>query len=90
MVTSFEAVRESIFGVFYIMTEQNSQQSKHVSFGTLRRFVLYLIDAGQVVRALVLPEFGWKSGVESFVKKFDFVGLIFDLVVFNYCNYRER
>jgi hypothetical protein len=81
MVTSFEAVRESLFGVFYIMTEQNSQQSKHVNFGTLRRFILYLVDAGQVVRALVLPEFGWKSGVENFIKKIDFFGLIFELVV---------
>jgi hypothetical protein len=80
MVTSFEAVRESLFGVFYIMTEQNSQQSKHANFGTLRRFALYLVDAGQVASALVLPEFGWKSGVQSFIRKFDFFGLIFDLV----------
>ena len=80
MVTSFEAFRDGMFGIFYIMTEQNSQQAKHISFGTLRRFVLYLIDAGQVFNAIVLPEFGWKPSVLSFIRKFDFFALIFDLV----------
>ena len=85
MVSSFEVFRESLFGVFYIMTEQNNQHSKRVNFGVLRRCLLYLVDAGQVIRAIVLPEFGWDTGVRSFVGKFDFLNLIFDMVCSNSC-----
>ena len=62
------------------MTEQNNQQSKRITFGVLRRSVLYLLDAGQVMRAVVLPEFGWDPGVGAFVEKFDFFSLVFDMV----------
>jgi hypothetical protein len=80
MVTSLEALRESLFGVFYIMTEQNNQHSKRISLGALRRCILYLIDAGQVIRAVILPEFGWDPGIEKIAKKFDFFTLIFEVV----------
>ncbi len=80
MVSSFETFRESLFAVFYIMTEQNNQHSKRITIGVIRRCFLYLIDAGQVIRALVLPEFGWDPGVRSFIGKFDFFNLIFDVV----------
>ena len=79
------ALRESFFGVFYIMTEQNNQHSKRITLGAFRRCVLYLIDAGQVIRALVLPSFGWDPGVEKFAQKFDFFQLIFDLVRKQFC-----
>jgi hypothetical protein len=82
MVSSFEAFRESLFAVFYIMTEQNNQQSKRVTFGVFRRCILYLIDAGQVIRAVILLEFGWDPAITNLVGKFDFLNLIFDVVGF--------
>jgi hypothetical protein len=82
MVSYFEALRESLFSVFYIMTEQNNQQSKRVTIGVFRRCLLYLIDAGQVIRAVILPEFGWDPDITSWVGKFDFLNLIFDVVRF--------
>ena len=80
MTTSFEAVRESVFGVFYIMTEQNNQHSKRITLGAMKRCVLYTIDAGQVIRAIVLPDFGWDAGVQKIAEKFDFFGLVFNVV----------
>jgi hypothetical protein len=80
MVTSLESLRESLFGVFYVMTEQNNQHSKRITLGALRRCILYLIDAGQVIKAIVLPEFGWNTGVERIAQKFDFFTLIFNVV----------
>ncbi len=80
MVSSFEAFRESLFAVFYIMTEQNNQHSKRVTIGVFRRCLLYLIDAGQVIRAVILPEFGWHPDVTNWVGKLDFLNLIFDVV----------
>ncbi len=80
MVSSFEAFRESLFEVFYIMTEQNNQQSKRVTISVFRRCVLYLIDAGQVIRAVILPEFGWDPAITDWVGKFDFLNLIFNVV----------
>jgi hypothetical protein len=80
MVSSFDAFRESLFAVFYIMTEQNNQQSKRVAIGLLRRCILYLIDAGQVIRAVILPEFGWCSDITNWVGKFDVLNLIFNVV----------
>jgi hypothetical protein len=80
MVSSLDAFRESLFAVFYIMTEQNNQQSKRVAIGLLRRCVLYLIDAGQVIRAVILPEFGWGPDITNWVGKFDFLNLIFNVV----------
>ncbi len=82
MVSSIEAFRESLFAVFYIMTEQNNQQSKRVTIGVVRRCLLYVIDAGQVIRAVLLPEFGWGPDITSWVGKFDFLNLIFDVVRF--------
>ena len=82
MVSSFEAFRESLFAVFYIMTEQNNLHAKRVTVGVIRRCVLYLIDAGQVIRAVILPEFGWDPNIISWVGKFDFLNLIFDVVGF--------
>ena len=81
MVGSFETFRDGMFGIFFLMTEQNSQQSKHLNFGTLRRSIILIVDAGQVLNALVLPEFGWDPSIRNFMQKFDFFNLIFDLVV---------
>ena len=80
MVSSLDALRESVFAVFYIMTEQNNQQSKRVTIGVLRRSLLYLIDAGQVIRAVILHEFGWHADITNFVGRFDFLNLVFDVV----------
>ncbi len=80
MVSSLDALRESVFAVFYIMTEQNNQQSKRVTIGIFRRCLLYLIDAGQVIRAVILQEFGWHSEITNFVGKFDFLNLVFNVV----------
>jgi hypothetical protein len=83
MASYFEVFRESLFGVFYIMTEQNNNHSRRVTFSQIRRFVLYIVDAGQVIRAVVLPEFGWDAGAGSFIEKFDFFNSLFDVVAMN-------
>jgi hypothetical protein len=58
------------------------RHSKGVSFtlGAFRYGVLYLIDAGQVLRALVLPELGWNDSVVTFVERMDVIQLLFQMV----------
>jgi hypothetical protein len=69
-----------LFGVFYIMTEQNNNVSRRVTFSQIRRIVLYLVDAGQVIRAVILPEFGWEAEAAAFIERFDFFSSLFDVV----------
>jgi hypothetical protein len=75
-----DGFRESLFAVFYVMTEQNSQYSKQKRFEFIRRFILYLIDAGQIMRAIVIPEFGWDSSIRTVVGKFDLFNFILETV----------
>ena len=77
----FEAFRDSVFAVLYIMTEQSNQDSQRRRFESFRRCLLYLIDAGQICRAIMLPEFGWNSSIRTLIGKFDFFTLIFDSVI---------
>ena len=77
-----ESFWTTIFGVFYIMTEQSNAYTKVSSWNILSRGIIFLLDAGQVenskkflrgpcikrniiqvLRALVVSEFGWSSEV---------------------------
>jgi hypothetical protein len=78
--SSVQMLRESLFSVFYVMTEQNNQHSKRILLRTMYRCILYLIDAGQVMRAIILPEFGWNPEIQKTVQKCDLLSLIFDVV----------
>ena len=66
----WESLRTSIFGVFYIMTEQGGNEytsDKRLAF--LRCVVIYFTDAAQVLRAVMLREFGWSESAVSLVDK---------------------
>ncbi len=76
----WESIRESVFGVFYIMTEQNEHLQNVSTFRLVRRTMLYLLDMGQVLRAIFLPEFGWETGVVGSMNKLDVVNFVVDLV----------
>jgi hypothetical protein len=76
----WETFRESIFSVFYVMTEQNEQLNGPNNWRLFRRTVLYLLDMGQVIRALIQPEFGWASGVVGSMNNLDFVAFLVEVV----------
>ena len=82
MPSSWDDLKESLFCVFYLVTEQKMRHSKGVSFtlGAFRYGILYLVDAGQVISALVLPEFGWDSSVVTFLQRMDVIQLLFQVV----------
>ncbi len=85
-------MRERLFSVFYIMTEQNNNKdAKRGSFGIFMCTCIYLIDGGQVLRALLLPEFGWNPGIVDQAGSFDILNLSFKLVSISYLRiYRLR
>ncbi len=68
--------------MFYLVNEQKNRRAKRVNFTmeALRYMVLFLIDAGQVLRALVLPEYGWNPSVITFVQRMDITYLVFQMV----------
>jgi hypothetical protein len=76
----WDAFRENLFGVFYIMTEHDSRYAKKNYLGTLRCIILYLIDAGQVFRVLVLPEFGWDSSIVQAIQKMNIIEFSVEMV----------
>ena len=76
----WESIRESIFSLFYIMTEQNEQMQGTSSFRVLRRILMYFLDLGQVLRAIFRPEFGWGSKVVGSINNLDFVGFVVNMV----------
>mmetsp|Transcript_60944 Transcript_60944/g.163478 ORF Transcript_60944/g.163478 Transcript_60944/m.163478 type:complete len:1605 (+) Transcript_60944:68-4882(+) len=73
-----ENLRNSVFGLFYVMTERRHGESKGSKRKLLFTSILLLLDAGQVFKALVIPQFGWSLQSTSFSNKFDFVGAIID------------
>jgi hypothetical protein len=83
----WEGLKENLFGLFYVMTEQKNQRVGGNYWRVLRCGSIYLVDAGQVLKALVLPEYGWSSEVINFAQKFDVIALVLELVVrLNYGN----
>jgi hypothetical protein len=82
MPSSWDELREGLFGMFYLVNEQKNRRAKRVNFTmeALRYMVLFLIDAGQVLRALVLPEYGWNPSVITFVQRMDITYLVFQMV----------
>jgi hypothetical protein len=78
---SWSNMRERLFSVFYIMTEQsNNKDAKRGSFSIFVCTCIYLIDGGQVLRALLLPEFGWDPGIVDQAGSLDVVNLSIKLV----------
>jgi hypothetical protein len=80
MITSIEALKLGLFQVIHHTSEKQDFPGKGTTSSVLSRHVMLLVDAGQVTRVLFLTEFGWKSEVETFARKFDIIGLTFDLV----------
>lgn len=80
MASGWSGFRDSLFAVFYIMTEQSNKHSRGSKFGTGLCAVIYLIDAGQVLRALILAEFGWDASVVSLIGKVDIINVLFKVV----------
>jgi hypothetical protein len=63
------------------MTEQNNNKdAKRGSFNIFICTCIYLVDGGQVLRALLLPEFGWNPGIVDQAGSFDILNLSFKIV----------
>ena len=80
MPTPVTAIREVIFGVFYIMTEQNHHIEETSGWAMLLQTIIYLVDTGQVFRVLVITEFGWSDQTTQVLKNFDVVHIFFTVV----------
>ncbi len=76
----WEGLKENLFGLFYVLTEQKNQKGGGRGWSALRCGLIYLVDAGQLLKALVLAEYGWSAEVIAFVEKFDVIKLILGLV----------
>ena len=82
MSLTFESIRDRLFGIFYIMTEQNNNiEDRPSSTSTAFCTLIYLIDAGQVLRAIVLPEFGWSHESMALMEKIDLVYFIYSVSI---------
>jgi hypothetical protein len=79
----WEGLKENIFGLFYVLTEQKNQRGGGRGWSALRCSLIFLVDAGQLLKALVLAEYGWSAEVTAFVEKFDVIKLILALVRLN-------
>ena len=66
--------------MFYVMTEQNEQLNRPSNWRLFRRTLLYLLDLGQVLRALIQPQFGWASGIVGSMNNVDFIEFIVAVV----------
>ena len=71
----WENVREAIFSVFYIMLERYDRGARHSRFARLRCWIMLLVDAGQVLRAIVLDTFGWSTRITGVMYKVDCLDL---------------
>jgi hypothetical protein len=80
MAQTWQNFRENIFGVFYIMTEQSSTGSRDSTWAVLRCTLLFLVDAGQVLKALFLKEYGWTPQVVGLMNKFDIFSFVTSVV----------
>ena len=79
MPPSLQNFRENVFGVFYVMTE-SSHSGRSSDWGVVWCGILYLLDAGQVLRALFVKDYGWTGGVAGLMSNLDFVSFITNLV----------
>ena len=61
------------------MTE-SSHTSRASSWKVIWCGFLYLLDAGQVMKALFIKEFGWTPGVVGLMNNFDFMSFVTNLV----------
>ena len=81
MRVSLIVLRDSLFAVFYIMTEQNEKDATGSRLSWLLCTLMYSVDAGQVLRALILTEFGWNADIVKLIKSFDTISLFFQVVI---------
>ncbi len=79
MATSWQDFRDNVFGLFYVMTE-SSHSSRASDWAVMWCGFLYLLDAGQVMKALFIKEFGWTPGVVGLMNNFDFMSFVTNLV----------
>ena len=82
MAPFWPAFRENLFGLFYIMTEQSSIGPRKNGWRVFRYTVLYLLDAGQVLKALFSKDYGWTPQVVAIMNKFDVVSMVNNVVNF--------
>jgi hypothetical protein len=73
-------LREQIFSFFYVLTERSDQSGNESIFTTMCWSLLYLVDAGQVVSAMTLQEYGWHPDVLVYLDKLDTFKTIFTSV----------
>ncbi len=62
------------------MTEQSSVGSRDSTWAVIRCTVLCLVDAGQVLKALFLKEYGWTPQVVGLMNKFDILSFVTNVV----------
>jgi hypothetical protein len=80
MAQTWQSLRGNIFGVFYVMTEQSSTGSRDSTWAVIRCTVTFLVDTGQVLKALFLKEYGWTPQVVQLMNKFDILSFITNVV----------
>jgi len=73
--------KDSLFAIFYIMTEQNDKHTTGSILSTISCTLIYLIDAGQVIRAVITSDFGWDGLVVGLIGKVDMVNVFFKVVI---------
>ena len=77
-----DSLREKFFAIFYILTERNQDAKGTAAFLEIFWVLAYLIDAGQVLRTLVVSEFGWSGTAVNVIAKVDLVYLLLNQVNF--------
>ncbi len=82
MAQTWQSLRGNIFGVFYVMTEQSSTGARDTTLAVIRSTILCLVDAGQVLKALFLKEYGWTPQVVALMNKFDILSFVTNVVRF--------
>jgi hypothetical protein len=74
MAPSWHDFRDNAFGLFYVMTE-SSHTSWASSWNVTCCGFLYLLDAGQVMKAFI-KEYGRTPGVVGLMNNFDIMSFI--------------
>jgi len=68
-------VKNSLFGMFYVMTE-TADSASPTSFAVYKAMFLVYVDFGQVLRVFSTPIFGWSVATSDVLRYFDLVWLI--------------
>jgi len=68
-------IKNSLFGLFYVMTE-TSDSASPTTFAVYKAMFLVYVDFGQVLRVMSTPIFGWSVATSDVLRYFDLVWLI--------------